>query len=143
MARDCPLALGRSLSSGSGTGVYRSFCNSTGLPSLILSMSELSVSSLPSQVFSLLEFLLCMSKTQNILLGFYNRYHACGSPVILAMQLALKCFRDLRTLSVEAMQAWCPCINIAITAAAYKLICADLGSSEPQICHNCPNLALA
>ena len=30
-----------------------------------------SVSSRPSQVFSLLEILLC----QNILLGFYNRYH--------------------------------------------------------------------
>ena len=58
------------------------------------------------------------------------------------MQLALKCFRDLRTLSVRG-QAWCPCISIAITAAAYRLICADLGSSEPQIFHNCPNLAFA
>ena len=58
------------------------------------------------------------------------------------MQLALKCFRDLRTLLVRG-QAWCPCINIAITAAAYKLSWADLGNIEPQICHNYPNLAFA
>ena len=53
---------------------------------------------------------------------------SCGIPVILAMQLALKCFRHLRTLSVRS-QAWCPCIN-RFNAEPYAHIFSNQGFWE-------------